>query len=89
MTDPPLRMQVRDPSYELLMRQLDARLARIEHSLERLGDVHEGRHEHIVGRISTLENKNSEFKGGWTVLTIIGTIAGAIGGLLTKWFGHG
>lgn len=74
-------------SYDHLMRQLDARLARIEHALDRLVDANDERHEHMNGRVSKLENNQSAVRGGWTVLAVIGSIAGAIGGVASKWLG--
>ena len=63
-------------SFDHLIGQLDRRLERIEITLDRI-DAH----------VRELEDKASQAKGGWTVLTIIGGIAGAVGGFASKWIG--
>ena len=40
------------------------------------------------GRIRTLELERAERRGGWTVLALVGSAAGAVGGLTAKWFGQ-
>jgi predicted ATPase len=75
-------------SFDHLIIQLDGRLARIEHAIDRLLDETDARHEKVNGRLTVLEHRNSEAKGGWYMFGVIGTAAGVVGGLVTKWF-HG
>ena len=74
-------------SFDHLIGQLDRRLERIEVAIDRLADNQEEHHEKLNGRVSELEKKNAEVKGGWTVLTIVGSVAGAVGGIASKWLG--
>ena len=75
-------------SFGHLIDQIDARLLRIEGSLDRIERTVDEKHDHLNGRVRDLENKNAEARGGWTVLTVIGTAAGAVGGIAAKWFGQ-
>lgn len=79
--------QTNGASFDHLIGQLDRRLERIEVAIDRLADELDGKHERLNGRVRELENKQSEVRGGWTVLTIIGTVAGAVGGLAVRWLG--
>lgn len=74
-------------SFSHLIGQLDRRLERIEEAIDRLADHQTEHAEKIIVRVTDLEKKNSEIKGGWTVLTIIGTIAGTVGGIAARWLG--
>ena len=73
-------------SFDHLIGQIDKRLANIERAIERLADEYDGRHEKLNGRVRDLENTRSEARGGWTVLSIVGAVAGAVGGYASKWF---
>lgn len=80
-------MQASNGSFDHLISQLDRRLERIEHAIDRLVDETGERHEKLNGRVTQLEQRNAEVKGGWTVLALIGTVAGTVGGIAAKWFG--
>jgi uncharacterized protein YdcH (DUF465 family) len=67
--------------------QLDHRLQRIEESIDRLADQHGNRHDKLSERITELEHTGAAQAGGWKVVTIIGSVAGVVGGFATKWFG--
>ena len=73
-------------SFSHLVDQLDRRLQRIEMAIDRLADDLDGKHEHLNGRLRDLESSRSEAKGGWTVLSIVGGVAGAVGGIASRWF---
>lgn len=72
---------------QMLISQLDNRLARIEIAIDRLADELDGKHEKLNGRLRILEDQSSKARGGWTVLTVVGSVAGALGGFATKYFG--
>lgn len=74
-------------SFDHLIGQLDRRLERIEITLDRLVDQNDERHEKLNGRVAELEQTRAKAQGGWTVITIVGSIAGAIGGYASKWLG--
>jgi hypothetical protein len=74
-------------SFIHLVDQLDRRLQRIETAIDRLADELDGKHEHLNGRVRELENTRSEARGGWTALSVVGTIAGALGGYASRWLG--
>lgn len=72
-------------SFDHLIGQLDRRLERIEESIDRLADNLGERHDKLNGRVSELEQNHAEVRGGWWVLSIVGSIAGAVGGFASKW----
>lgn len=74
-------------SFDHLIGQLDSRLERIEQSIDRLTAQVEHRHEQLNGRVRKIEDRHSEQRGGWTVLTVIGSVAGVVGGYASKWLG--
>lgn len=78
-------------NYDHLMRQLDARLERIEVAIDRLADQQAVRDAKVENRLSMLELYKAEAQGGWKALTIAGsigaTIAGAAGAYVTRLFG--
>lgn len=76
-------------SFNHLIDQLDRRLERIETTLDRLVDTADEKHERLNGRVRELESKASEVRGGWTALTVVGAVAGTLGGLASKWFSWG
>jgi hypothetical protein len=67
--------------------QIDHRLKRIEDAIDNLAKEHGSRHERLTERVNKLETNNAQQVGGWKVVTIMGSVAGAIGGLAVKWFG--
>ena len=73
-------------SFDHLISQIDRRLQRIEVTLDRIVETVDEKHDHLNNRVRELENKHAEARGGWTVLTVIGTAAGAVGGFAAKWF---
>jgi hypothetical protein len=74
-------------SFSHIIGLLDKRLERIEIAIDRLADELDGKHEKLTDRLNSLEGTRSETRGGWTVLSAVGAIAGAVGGYATKWFG--
>jgi SMC interacting uncharacterized protein involved in chromosome segregation len=74
-------------SFPHLMEQLDRRLGRIEQAIDRLDVNLDERHEKISERINALEKTKAEVAGGWKVASVIGGIAGAVGGITAKWLG--
>ena len=76
-------------SFSHIISLLDKRLERIEVAIDRLADELDGKHEKLTNRLNSLEASRSEVRGGWSVLAIVGTIAGAVGGYATKWFSGG
>jgi hypothetical protein len=73
-------------SFDHLIGQLDRRLERIEMAIDNLAGELDGKHEKLNGRVNQLEHRNAEVRGGWTVLALIGTVAGTVGGIASKWF---
>jgi hypothetical protein len=67
--------------------QIDHRLRRIEDAIDNLAKEHGSRHEKLAEKVNHLEQSNAQQVGGWKVIAIFGSIAGAIGGLAVKWFG--
>jgi hypothetical protein len=74
-------------SFDHLIGQIDRRLANIERDIERLVDSHDDRHDKLNHRVRDLESTRSETRGGWTVLSVVGTVAGALGGYASRWLG--
>jgi len=78
-------------SYDHLMRQLDARLGRIEEGIDRLADQQAVRDSKMENRLTMLELYKAEAQGGWKALTIAGSIGAAIaglaGGYVSRFFG--
>jgi hypothetical protein len=73
-------------SFSHIIGLLDKRLERIEIAIDRLADELDGKHEKLTDRLNSLEGTRSETRGGWTVLSVVGAVAGAVGGYATKWF---
>ena len=74
-------------SFDHLIVQLDSRLSRIEHAIDRLIDETAAKHEKLHARVQQLEHTNAKVSGGWSVLTVVGTVSGVVGGIATKWIG--
>ena len=69
--------------------QLDKRLERIEIAIDRLADEVEGKHERLNGRVGELERVKAEVAGGWKLASVVGAVAGTLGGVVSKWFPFG
>jgi hypothetical protein len=67
--------------------QIDHRLKRIEDAIDNLAKEHGTRHEKLADRVNKLETTGAQQVGGLKVITVLGSVAGAIGGLAVKWFG--
>lgn len=74
-------------SFDHLISQLDRRLARIEHSLDRLVDETGDKHDKLHDRVTSLENDRAKVQGGWKAASFIGGVAGAAGGIIAKYLG--
>jgi hypothetical protein len=72
-------------NFDHIIGQIDKRLARIETNLDRFVDSHEDRHLDTTRRLAALEQTKAEVAGGWKVVSVIGALAGAIGGLATRY----
>lgn len=72
-------------SFYHLIEQLDARLARIEVTLDRLSDDYASRHKHIHDRVTALEFHKAENAGSWKTLTLISGGMAAIAGIATSY----
>jgi hypothetical protein len=72
-------------NFDHIIGQIDRRLARIEINLDRLVDTQEIRHNNVTTRVASLEQTKAEVAGGWKVASIIGALAGSIGGLATRY----
>lgn len=86
-------MQSNGTSYDHLLRQLDARLGRIEEAIDRLADHHEERHGKLEARLVDLERTRYEATGSYRTLVALGaviaTIGGVVGNLLAKFWPAG
>lgn len=72
-------------SFFHLIEQLDARLARIETTLDRLSDDYRGRHKEIHERVNVLEIHNAENSGSWKTLTLISGGVATVAGIVTSY----
>ena len=77
-----------EESFSHIMSQFDRRLSRIEVTVDHILETVEAKSNHLDDRIRELENKQSAVRGGWTVITTIGTIAGAAGSYIAKFIEH-
>jgi hypothetical protein len=72
-------------SFSHLIEQLDARLARIEHTLDRLADDHSSRHKEIHTRVTVLEMHKAENAGSWKTLTLVSGGIATVAGIATSY----
>lgn len=66
---------------------LQADMRQAKQWFDRHEDADQRRFEALAAKIDALESHRDQVKGGWWVLSVIGTVAGALGGFATKWIG--
>jgi hypothetical protein len=72
-------------SFFHLIEQLDARLARIELTLDRLSDDYANRHKTIHDRVTVLEIHKAENAGSWRTLTLVSGGIATVAGIATSY----